>query len=108
MRVSVDGVAGEQFFADLRSRDVEFVDADADIAFLGVEDRTGLVRFTQALARCALPGGPVWVVYPKGVKTITEYHVRDTGLATGLVDNKIARFSDTHTAMRFVGRRARR
>jgi hypothetical protein len=49
-----------------------------------------------------LPSGAVWVVYPKGLKTIREVDVIAAGKKHGFVDNKIASFSDTHTAMRLV------
>ncbi len=44
----------------------------------------------------------LWIVYPKGQKTITESDVRGTGLKAGLVDVKVASFSATHTALKFV------
>jgi hypothetical protein len=44
----------------------------------------------------------LWIIYPKGVKTITESDVRGAGLRAGLVDVKVASFSDTHTALKFV------
>jgi hypothetical protein len=44
----------------------------------------------------------LWIIYPKGVKTITERDVREAGLEAGLVDVKVASFSETHTALKFV------
>ena len=42
---------------------------------------------------------------PKGGRSaIKDTDVIDAGLAAGLVDNKIASFSDTHGAMRLVFR----
>jgi hypothetical protein len=48
------------------------------------------------------PNGGVWVVYPKGVKTVREIQVLDAGRAAGLKDLKVASFSPTHTALKFV------
>src|SRR3954462_2946435 len=48
------------------------------------------------------PTGAIWVVYPKGVKVIRETDVIDAGKEHGLVDNKIASFSESHSAMRLV------
>jgi hypothetical protein len=107
MRVAVDGVRDDDFARDLRSRDVAHVDSDADVVFLGVEDRDGLARVPSAWARVAR-GGALWIVYPKGVKVVTEHDVRGAGLATGAVDVKVVRFSATHTAFRFVARRTPR
>jgi hypothetical protein len=42
------------------------------------------------------------VVYPKGQKHITEAGVFAAGKQAGLVDVKVASFSATHTALKFV------
>jgi hypothetical protein len=44
----------------------------------------------------------LWIVYPKGRKEIREHDVRGTGLRAGLTDVKVASFSETHTALKFV------
>ena len=46
--------------------------------------------------------GAIWVIYPKGRKDIREVDVIRAGVEAGYVDNKIVRFSDSHTAMRLV------
>lgn len=56
----------------------------------------------HALSRHLHPEGAIWVVYPKGRKEIPESAVRSAGLAAGLVDVKVAAFSPTHTALKFV------
>jgi hypothetical protein len=51
------------------------------------------------------PNGAIWVVRPKGGRSeIRDTDVIEAGLAAGLVDNKIASFSDTQGAMRLVFR----
>jgi hypothetical protein len=50
----------------------------------------------------------LWLVYPKVQKAITEGDVREAGLKQGLKDVKVASFSDTHTALKFVVPRAKR
>jgi hypothetical protein len=51
------------------------------------------------------PNGAIWVVRPKGGRSeIKDTDVISAGLAAGLVDNKIASFSETHGAMRLVYR----
>jgi len=51
------------------------------------------------------PNGAVWVVRPKGGRSeLRDTDVIQAGLDAGLVDNKIASFSDTHGAMRLVYR----
>jgi hypothetical protein len=46
--------------------------------------------------------GAIWIIRPKGSPQITELDVRKAGRAAGLVDVKVARFSETHTAEKFV------
>ena len=46
--------------------------------------------------------GGVWVVAPKGGVEPREAQVLEAGRAAGLKDVKVARWSDTHTAHRFV------
>jgi hypothetical protein len=51
----------------------------------------------------ALPSkGALWVVYPKGAAAIREIEVLGAGRAAGLKDVKVARFSSTQTALKFV------
>jgi hypothetical protein len=56
-----------------------------------------------ALAKRLDPAGALWVIRPKGKQTaVTESATRAAGLAAGLVDVKVAAFSATHTAEKFV------
>jgi hypothetical protein len=50
----------------------------------------------------------LWVVFRKGGAQPTEHDVIAAGRAAGLTDTKVARWSDTHTALRFVNRTERR
>ncbi len=58
------------------------------------------------------PAGGLWIAWPKkasGVTTdVTEGVVREQGLATQLVDNKICAVDDTWSGLRFVVRVADR
>jgi hypothetical protein len=48
----------------------------------------------------------LWIVYRKGKgHAINENDVRDTGLAAGIVDVKIAYVSELLTGLKFVRRR---
>jgi hypothetical protein len=49
-----------------------------------------------------VPGAALWLVFPKGQKTITENDVRSAARKAGLVDIKVVSFSSTHTALKFV------
>ena len=46
--------------------------------------------------------GAIWIVRPKGSKELPEAAVRSAARGAGLVDIKTARFSDTHTADKYV------
>jgi hypothetical protein len=73
----------------------------ADLIFLGVEGRADLPRIAE-LAPLLAPTGGLWVVAPKGRADPTELDVLTAGRAAGLTDVKVAKFSDTRTAHKFV------
>jgi hypothetical protein len=75
-----------------------------DLVFLGAKNHTDLTRLKDVKTWIE-PNGAIWVIRPKGGRSeIRDTDVIDAGLAAGLVDNKIASFSDTHGAMRLVFR----
>jgi hypothetical protein len=75
-----------------------------DLVFMGATELKDLKRLTK-LKGWIEPNGAIWVVRPKGGRSeIRDTDVIAAGLAAGLVDNKIASFSDTHGAMRLVFR----
>jgi hypothetical protein len=75
-----------------------------DLVFMGAEIPTDLRRLDEA-KKWIEPNGAIWVVRRKGAgSALRDTDLIDAGLAAGLVDNKIASFSDTHGAMRFVYR----
>jgi len=104
-RISVLGVRGEEFRRDLQSRTGNVSDGkvapDSDIIFLGADVPADLDRM-GALRESLRPNGAIWVIYPKGQKHITEAGVFAAGKQAGLVDVKVASFSPTHTALKFV------
>ena len=90
---------------ELTARGVEFssgrLGTGVDLVFLGVESFKDL----EKLAKCRqhiVSNGVVWVVYPKGQKTLTRNDVIAAGKPAGMVDVKIVSFSDTHTGLKFV------
>jgi hypothetical protein len=111
IRVSLCGVFDAGFRDRLGARTSDIRDGkaakDSDLIFLqatGVKDLAKLTPLQSSLKR----NGAIWVVYPKGQKDISESDVLNAGRQAGLVDTKIARFSDTHTAHKFVIPLARR
>ena len=107
-RVAVLDIDDAWFVKVLRERTRDVVlgkpRSVCDIVFLGAKDKKDLDRLRQA-KQWIEPNGAVWVVRQKGPGSpLRDTDLIEAGLASGLVDNKIASFSDTHGAMRFVFR----
>jgi hypothetical protein len=104
-RVSVFGKLGVEFLKKLQEQNSEVspgkvVDGVGWI-FWGVETRVELGELKKIAAK--MKGSTaLWVVYPKGQKSITELDVIATGRKAGLKDVKVVGFSATHTALKFV------
>jgi len=79
----------------------------SDLIFLCANDLKTLARI-KSLEPQMNRDGAIWVIYPKGQKHIREADVMAAGKSAGLTDNKVCRFSETHTALRFVIPLARR
>ena len=107
-RVAIVDLDDPGFVSLLRERTDDIVKGKprkpVDLVFMGASDDEDLRRLKE-VKKWIEPNGAIWVVRPKGGRaTIKETDVIDAGLAAGLVDNKIASFSDTHGAMRLVFR----
>ena len=101
-RVILRGLEADGFRADLAARGAELVDdGDADHLFVAVETREDLAGL-RGLVPLIARDGAVWTLRRKGRNDVTEADVREAGIAAGLVDVKVVRFSDTHTAEKFV------
>jgi hypothetical protein len=104
-RVAVLGVEDAEFQRDLEAivSDYSRGDrvSDADLIFFSAEAKQDLSKL-KSLARSICRSGGIWVVYPKGQTHIREIDVINAGKSAGLTDNKVVRFSATHTALRFV------
>ena len=73
----------------------------AETIFLAANSREELSRLTK-LAKGMKGAASLWIVYPKGQKTVTENDVLAGGRKAGLKDVKVVGFSATHTALKFV------
>jgi hypothetical protein len=107
-RVIVLGVTDADFLRDLAERIPDFSRRASrgsaeryDLIFLAAESREDL-REVKPVAKLLQKTGGLWIVYPKGQSHICEADVFAAGKSAGLTDNKVARFSETHTALRFV------
>lgn len=86
------------FKRELAERGAVIVRSKPDLAMLSVRSKDELVELAY------LREQPVWVVYPKGLQTITEVDVIKAGRAAGFADIKVCAFSATHTALKFKPR----
>jgi hypothetical protein len=100
-RVALRGMDADGFAGDLAARGAELVEADADHLFVAVETQDDLAALGDVVPLIAR-NGAVWTVRRKGRKDLTEADVMAAGKAAGLVDVKVVRFSETHTAEKFV------
>ena len=72
-----------------------------DLIFLQIDSLADLASLS-ALRGMIVQAGAVWVVHPKGRRDLKDTDVMAAGKAAGLVDNKVARVSEVHSALRFV------
>jgi hypothetical protein len=98
-KVQVVGEFEDDFRAELR--ECAMVSRGGDLVFYAAASRRDLRRVAQ-LAGGIPKGGALWIVYRKGVEAIREVEVIAAGRAAGLKDVKVARFSETLTALKFV------
>jgi hypothetical protein len=77
-----------------------------DVIVFFTTSRKELERRFAKLAGALDPAGSLWIAWPKrssGVATdLTEDVLREVGLPTGLVDNKVAAIDETWSGLRFV------
>jgi hypothetical protein len=77
------------------------VAADSDAIFFAADSLKELSSVAK-IAKSLKGAAALWIVYPKGQKTITENDVITAGRKAGLKDVKVVGFSATHTALKFV------
>ncbi len=112
LSVSVLGLDDDEVFLDeLRERTAKLTTGRAsphsDIIFVHIGRESDFRRLDRLKASLT-PDGAIWTIRQKGKDGVSERAVRAAGLAAGLVDVKVARFSDTHTAEKFVIPKAKR
>lgn len=81
--------------------------AKADVLLIEIAQPPELAD-AIALGRKMHAKAAIWVVYPKGRKdTVNEMQVLSAMREAGFTDTKVCGFNATHTALRFVARKAR-
>jgi hypothetical protein len=111
LRVSVVGVEDKQFLDQVSARVDDLTRgrarAGSDLVIVAMSDKADLPRLSK-LRESIKAGGAIWVVWPKGRKEFREDDVRAYGPTAGLVDVKVARFSDTLSALKMMIPRSQR
>jgi len=97
-KIRVIGKLDSNFLDEAKAAGAVIGRSSADLVFLAAAKSADLRKIPKLAAGVAL-----WIVYPKGVDAIREIEVIAAGRAAGLKDSKVARFSNTHTALRFSG-----
>jgi hypothetical protein len=106
--VSIVGMDDKPFLEDLRQRAGSVTDGRAkpqsDIIIVRVDGRAGLGRL-KTLRRSLKSDGMIWVLWSKGLKgpdDVKESDVMAAAKTHGLVDVKVASFSDELSALKLV------
>ena len=83
-----------------------------DVVIQLARSRAPLERRLDVLVAAFEPRGGLWIAWPKrssGVSSdLDDRTVRELGLGTGLVDNKVCAIDETWSGLRFVNRRSAR
>jgi len=98
-KVHLIGRHDTDFRRELAGRGAVSSTKNPDLVFLSVKEKDQLVELAHLAEK------PVWIIYPKGVKAITEGDVIAAGRAAGFIDVKVCGFSSTHTALKFKPKR---
>ena len=104
-KVSLFGSFALDFFMEIggltKSVSKGKVAADSEWIFFAANSE-GELGALPKISKSMKGAAALWIVYPKGQKHITENDVLAAGRNAGLKDVKVAGFSLTHTALKFV------
>lgn len=109
-RVSLVGVRDASLSGELEAVGADVsrrARKESDAVFLQVDDAAGLAGIAKARESLA-DAGALWIVSPRGALGLKDTDVMRVAKAAGLVDVKVVRFSETHTANKFVVPKAKR
>lgn len=104
-RVVVLGVEDAVFVAELRERchhvTARLTTTAPDVIVFGCRALTDLDRLAEFEGRIKHDGA-IWTVWAKGRRELREDDIRRAASAAGLVDVKVVKFSDSHSALKLV------
>jgi len=105
LTISAVAINAADFIRDLRGSTKKFSNTkllkDSDLIFFGASESADLAQVDELLPALKADGA-LWIVYPKSKQEIREIDVLSAGRAAGLTDIKVVKFSDSHTALKFV------
>lgn len=105
MRVAVLGLRDAEFLAELGTRTDDIVTRrprnHTEMVFCLVERRAQLARL-QTLRSSIRQNGAIWVLWRKGRTEVKQHDVMAAAKGHGLVDIKVASFSDELSALKLV------
>jgi hypothetical protein len=106
MRIALIDVDDPEIRRLIAERTTDLTEGDpkpeTDVILFGAETPADLEPLSVLASRIR-PNGSIWVVARKGKAATLRYDdLLEAAKAAGLVDNKVAAFSATHTALRFV------
>jgi len=100
--VVLHGTFSREFRESLKKHGAKIATSPDPPWILFIAETIGELADVRLAAKRLQGAAGLWIVFPKGQKTITEHDVRGAGLRAGLTDVKVASFSETHTALKFV------
>ena len=104
MNVCLVGLHDDALTKDIRAAGAHLTlrpGNESDLILLSVNQKEDLGQL-PSLERLLKRTGGIWIVYPKGGKTVTETEVRAAIRSADLVDTKTCSFSPSHTALKVV------
>ena len=103
-KISIAGKLDKEFIEELQEHGADTaarVRKGSDIIFFTIDRREELDRMVGIIDSLS-ENGAIWVIRPRGTSAISDTDVMAVARRAGLVDVKVARFSATHTAEKFV------
>ncbi len=103
-RVSIYGTFEASFVEELQASGADIAPEpvkNSDLVLVSA-DNVGHLAIVSRASEDLAGRGALWIVYPKGQRAITQSDVMESGRGSGLVDVKVASFSPSHTALKFV------
>lgn len=104
MKIKIQSVSDDTFASELNARNISAYkpkDSGVDLFFLQANNISELSAL-QAAKDTIQQNGAVWIIYPKGIKEITQSDVFAAIKDAGMTDIKVVSFSESHTALKAV------